>query len=94
MDYAASKGAVDALTFGLAAEVAEDAIRVNAVRLGLIDTDIHRKTGIADRLECTARNIPMKRAGTPEEVGAAIAWLASGAASYVSGSILDIVGGR
>ena len=94
MDYAASKGAVDSLTFGLAAEVAEDGIRVNAVRPGLIDTDAHLKTGIADRLERTAKNIPMKRAGTAEEVGEAIVWLASGAASYVSGSILDIAGGR
>jgi NAD(P)-dependent dehydrogenase (short-subunit alcohol dehydrogenase family) len=94
MDYAASKGAVDSLTFGLAAEVAEDGIRVNAVRPGLIDTDIHKKTGIADRLERTVKNIPMKRAGTAEEVGEAIVWLASGAASYISGSILDIAGGR
>jgi NAD(P)-dependent dehydrogenase (short-subunit alcohol dehydrogenase family) len=94
MDYAASKGAVDSLTFGLAAEVAEDGIRVNAVRPGLIDTDIHKKTGIADRLERTVKNIPMKRAGTAEEVGEAIVWLTSGAASYISGSILDIAGGR
>jgi len=94
MDYAASKGAVDSLTFGLAAEVAADGIRVNAVRPGLIDTDVHLKTGIADRLERTAKNIPMKRAGTAQEVGEAIVWLASSAASYVSGSILDIAGGR
>ena len=94
MDYAASKGAVDSLTFGLAAEVAEDGIRVNAVRPGLIDTDIHRKTGIADRLERTIKNIPMKRAGTAGEVGEAIVWLASAAASYVSGSILDVAGAR
>jgi NAD(P)-dependent dehydrogenase (short-subunit alcohol dehydrogenase family) len=94
MDYAASKGAVDSLTFGLAAEVAADGIRVNAVRPGLIDTDVHQKTGIADRLERTAKNIPMKRAGTAQEVGEAIVWLASPAASYVSGSILDVAGGR
>ena len=94
VDYAASKGAIDSFTIGLAQEVAEEGIRVNAVRPGLIDTDIHLLSGIPDRLARSAKLIPMKRAGTPEECAEAILWLASPAASYVSGAILDVGGAR
>lgn len=94
VDYAASKGAIDSFTIGLSQEVAEEGIRVNAVRPGLIDTDIHLLSGIPDRLARSAKLIPMKRAGTAEEAAAAILWLASPAASYVSGAILDVGGGR
>lgn len=94
VDYAASKGAIDSFTIGLAQEVAEEGIRVNAVRPGLIDTDIHLLSGIPDRLARSAKLIPMKRAGTAEEVAQAILWLASPVASYVSGAILDVGGAR
>jgi NAD(P)-dependent dehydrogenase (short-subunit alcohol dehydrogenase family) len=94
VDYAASKGAIDSFTIGLAQEVAEEGIRVNAVRPGLIDTDIHLLSGIPDRLARSAKLIPMKRAGTAEEAAQAILWLASPAASYVSGAILDVGGAR
>ncbi len=94
MDYAASKGAIDTLTIGLAAEVAEEGIRVNAVRPGLIDTDIHAASGMPDRVQRGAKFIPMKRAGTAAEVAEAIVWLASPASSYVSGAILDVAGAR
>ena len=94
MDYAASKGGVDSSTTGLAIEVAEEGIRVNGVRPGLIDTDAHAAAGMPDRVERTAKHMPMKRAGQPEEVAAAILWLVSPAASYVSGAILDVGGGR
>jgi NAD(P)-dependent dehydrogenase (short-subunit alcohol dehydrogenase family) len=94
MDYAAAKGGVDTFTAGLAIEVAEEAIRVNAVRPGLIDTDLHATVGMPDRVERAARHLPMKRAGTAEEVAEAIVWLASANASYVSGSILDVAGAR
>jgi NAD(P)-dependent dehydrogenase (short-subunit alcohol dehydrogenase family) len=91
--YAASKGAIDTMTVGLAREVAAQGIRVNAVRPGLIDTDIH-EAAPPGRLERMAPGVPMARAGTPEEVAAAIVWLASPAASYVTGTILDVGGGR
>ena len=94
VDYAASKGAVDTMTIGLAREVAAEGIRVNAVRPGFIDTDIHAATGEPDRLVRLAPTIPMQRAGTPEEVADAVAWLCSDAASYVTGAILDVTGGR
>jgi NAD(P)-dependent dehydrogenase (short-subunit alcohol dehydrogenase family) len=94
MDYAASKGGVDTLTIGLAIEVAEEGIRVNGVRPGLIDTDIHASAGMPDRVGRTAKHLPMKRAGQPEEVAAAILWLASAEASYVSGAIVDVAGAR
>ena len=94
MDYAASKGAIDTLTIGLAAEVAEEGIRVNAVRPGLIDTDIHAAAGMPDRVQRGAKFIPMKRAGAATEVAEAILWLASPASSYVSGAILDVAGAR
>jgi NAD(P)-dependent dehydrogenase (short-subunit alcohol dehydrogenase family) len=94
VDYAASKGAVDSFTIGLAQEVAGEGIRVNAVRPGLIDTEIHAATGMPDRVQKAERMIPMKRAGSAAEVAECILWLASPAASYVSGAILDVAGAR
>jgi NAD(P)-dependent dehydrogenase (short-subunit alcohol dehydrogenase family) len=92
VDYAASKGALDTYTIGLAQEVAAEGIRVNGVRPGLIDTDIHVATGMPDRVEKAAKMIPMKRAGSAAEVAQAIVWLASPAASYISGTIVDVAG--
>ena len=92
VDYAASKGAIDSFTIGLSQEVAAEGIRVNAVRPGLIDTDIHARTGMPDRVSPAEKTIPMKRAGNPDEVAVAIVWLASPAASYVSGAIVDVAG--
>lgn len=92
--YAASKGAADTLAVGLAREVAGEGIRVNAVRPGLIETEIHARAGLPDRLERAAPGIPLKRPGTPEEVATSILWLASDAASYVTGALLDVSGGR
>lgn len=92
--YAASKGAIDTFTVGLAKEVTDDGIRVNAVRPGLIDTEIHASSGIPDRLARITPMVPMKRVGTPDEVAAAVLWLLSDAASYVTGAILDVSGGR
>lgn len=94
VDYAASKGAIDTFTLGLAREVAGERIRVNAVRPGLIETEIHRSGGQPDRLERLAPAIPVQRAGRAEEVAQAIAWLCSEAASYVVGALLDVSGGR
>jgi len=92
--YAASKGAIDSFTRGLAIEVAADGIRVNAVSPGLIETDIHTTSSIPDRLATLAPTVPMRRAGTPEEVAETILWLLSEKASYVSGTIVDVGGGR
>jgi NAD(P)-dependent dehydrogenase (short-subunit alcohol dehydrogenase family) len=92
--YAASKGAVNSFTIGLAREVAEEGIRVNAVAPGLIETDLHADNGVPDRLDRLAPAIPMKRAGRAEEVAEGVAWLLSEAASYTTGSILEIGGGR
>lgn len=92
--YAASKGAMNALTIGLAKEVAREGIRVNAVAPGLIDTDIHASAGAPDRVERLQGMIPMGRGGTAEEVAEAILWLLSDASSYVTGSILPVSGGR
>jgi NAD(P)-dependent dehydrogenase (short-subunit alcohol dehydrogenase family) len=94
IDYAASKGAIDTLTIGLAKEVAEEGIRVNAVRPGLIYTDLHASGGEPNRIDRLKSLVPMKRGGQPEEIAAAILWLLSDEASYVTGSILDVAGGR
>ena len=91
--YAASKGAVDTATLGLAAEIVGNGIRVNAVRPGLIDTDIHNDLGIPDRVARFAPNMPMGRAGTPQEVAEAIVWLLSDKASYVTGEFINVTGG-
>jgi len=94
VDYAASKAAVDTLTIGLAKEVGDEGIRVNAVRPGLIHTDIHASGGEPNRIERLAGTVPMKRGGTAEEVAAAIVWLLSDEAAYVNGAIVDVTGGR
>lgn len=94
VDYAASKGAVDTFTRGLALEVAGEGIRVNGVRPGLIDTEIHASGGDPGRVARLADRIPMGRGGRAEEVAEAIMWLLSDAASYCTGSTLDIAGGR
>jgi NAD(P)-dependent dehydrogenase (short-subunit alcohol dehydrogenase family) len=93
VDYAASKAAVDALTVGLAREVAAEGVRVNAVRPGLIETEIHATTG-PDRLQRLAPTVPMRRSGRVDEVAAAVVWLLSAEASYVTGAFLDVSGGR
>ncbi len=94
VDYAASKGAVDTFTRGLAQEVAEEGIRVNAVRPGVIDTDIHSSGGEPGRVERVKASIPMKRGGSAEEVAKAIMWLLSSESSYTTGSLLEVSGGR
>ena len=94
IDYAASKGAIDTLTKGLSIEVAMEGIRVNGVRPGFIKTEIHAKGGEPDRLKRIKPNIPMQRGGEAEEVAAAIAWLLSDEASYVTGTNIDVAGGR
>ena len=94
VDYAAAKGAIDTFTLGLAREVAAEGIRVNAVRPGLIDTDIHASGGVPDRINKLRDQIPMKREGSADEVARAVCWLASDEASYATGAILDVTGGR
>lgn len=94
VDYAAAKGAIDVFTVGLAREVAADGIRVNAVRPGLIETDIHASGGLPDRVRDLAPQVPMQRGGRPEEVAEAIVWLLSHAASYTTMALLDVSGGR
>ena len=94
IDYAVSKGAIDTFTTGLAQEVAAEEIRVNAVRPGIIDTDIHADSGDRGRPQAAAAMIPMQRPGTADEVAAAIVWLLSAEASYTTGAILDVGGGR
>jgi NAD(P)-dependent dehydrogenase (short-subunit alcohol dehydrogenase family) len=94
VDYAASKGAIDSFTVGLAREVAGEGIRVNAVRPGLIETEIHASSGMADRLVTGVSSVPMQRIGTAQEVAQAIVWLLSDASSYTTGSLLDVGGGR
>ena len=94
VDYAAAKGAIDTFTLGLAREVAAEGIRVNAVRPGLIDTDIHASGGVPDRINKLRDQIPMKREGSADEVARAVCWLASEEASYATGAVLDVTGGR
>jgi len=94
VDYAASKGAIDTMTLGLAKEVAGEGIRVNGVRPGIIDTDIHASGGLPDRVKEMAPQLPMRRAGTSEEVAEAILWLLSDASSYTTGSCIEVTGGR
>ncbi len=94
VDYAASKAAIDALTIGLAKEVATEGIRVNAVRPGVIYTEIHASGGEPDRVDRVKESIPMKRGGQAEEVAKAILWLLSDEASYSTGAIIDVAGGR
>jgi len=94
VDYAASKGAIDTFNLGLSKEVAAEGIRVNAVRPGIIDTDIHASGGIPDRAQQMAPMVPMLRPGSADEVAQAIVWLLSDAASYVTGANVDVTGGR
>lgn len=94
VDYAASKGAIDSMTIGLGREVATEGVRVNAVRPGLIKTDIHASGGIPDRVERLAGLVPMQRGGSAEEIADSVRWLASPKASYVVGSLITVSGGR
>jgi NAD(P)-dependent dehydrogenase (short-subunit alcohol dehydrogenase family) len=94
VDYAGSKAAIDTLTIGLAKELGQQGVRVNAVRPGLIETDIHASGGQPDRAHRLGASTPLGRAGRPEEVGEAIVWLLDDGASYTTGAILDVAGGR
>jgi len=94
VDYAAAKGAIDAMTIGLAREVGAEGIRVNAVRPGLIETDIHASGGLPNRVRDLAHQVPMQRGGTADEVAQAIVWLMSADASYTTMSLVDVSGGR
>lgn len=94
VDYAAAKGAIDSFTVGLAKEVAAEGIRVNAVRPGIIDTDIHASGGLPDRAREMSPQVPMQRPGSAEEVARSILWLMSPESSYTTGTVLDVTGGR
>jgi NAD(P)-dependent dehydrogenase (short-subunit alcohol dehydrogenase family) len=94
VDYAASKGAIDTLTLGLSKELAADGIRVNAVRPGYIHTDMHASGGEPGRVERLKDQIPLQRGGRPDEVARAILWLLSEEASYSTGAVIDVTGGR
>jgi NAD(P)-dependent dehydrogenase (short-subunit alcohol dehydrogenase family) len=94
LDYAAAKGAIDSFTLGLSKEVAAEGIRVNAVRPGLIDTDIHASGGLPNRVKDLEHLVPAKRGGTAMEVAQAIVWLLSDEASYTTMSLVDVSGGR
>ena len=94
VDYAASKGGIDTFTLGLAREVAAEGVRVNGVRPGIIDTEIHASGGLPDRVAQLAPQVPMQRAGSADEVATAIVWLLSDEASYATGTTIDITGGR
>jgi NAD(P)-dependent dehydrogenase (short-subunit alcohol dehydrogenase family) len=94
VDYAASKGALDTMTIGLSREVADEGIRVNAVRAGFIDTEIHASGGEPDRIDRVKHMVPLRRGGTPAEVAAAILWLLSDEASYTTGAFIDVTGGK
>ncbi len=94
IDYAAAKGAVDSMTIGLAKEVATEGIRVNAIRPGLIYTDIHASAGEPGRVDRAKAGVPMQRGGTADEVAEAVLWLMSQQSSYVTGTMLDVAGGR
>ncbi|HEY5897352.1 MAG TPA: SDR family oxidoreductase [Burkholderiales bacterium] len=94
VDYAAAKAAIDCFTIGLSKEVGPEGIRVNAVRPGVIHTEIHASGGDPDRADRIGKTAPLERAGEPEEIARAILWLASEEASYVSGAIVDVAGGR
>jgi NAD(P)-dependent dehydrogenase (short-subunit alcohol dehydrogenase family) len=94
VDYAASKGAIDTFTLGLARELAAEGVRVNAVRPGIIDTEIHANSGDAQRVKQVGPTLPMQRVGTSEEVANAIMWLLSDEASYTTGAIIDVAGAR
>jgi len=94
VDYAAAKGAIDTFTIGLAREVAAEGVRVNAVRPGLIETDIHASGGLPDRVRDLSHQVPMQRGGTADEVAEAIVWLMSPAASYTTATLMDVSGGR
>ncbi len=94
VDYAGSKGAIDTLTLGLAKELGSEGVRVNAIRPGLVETEIHASGGEPDRANTLGRTSPLGRPGTPEEIAEATIWLLSDAASYVTGALLDVSGGR
>jgi NAD(P)-dependent dehydrogenase (short-subunit alcohol dehydrogenase family) len=94
VDYAASKGAIDSFTIGLAREVATESVRVNAVRPGIVDTDIHASAGVPDRVRDMSPLVPLQRAGTAQEIADAVLYLLSPSASYITGAILNVSGGR
>jgi NAD(P)-dependent dehydrogenase (short-subunit alcohol dehydrogenase family) len=94
VDYAAAKGAIDTFTVGLAREVAAEGIRVNAVRPGIIETEIHASGGQPDRVQALQGSIPIQRAGRADEIANAVVWLLSGDASYATGALVDVSGGR